>query len=331
MGSEPPRHAHSRAFGVVSEVELAWAGLHQFLRPILGLLDDLPAPQAAALRAALALDAGGSAERFAVYAGTLGLIAAAAEYEPLLCVVEDAHWLDVASAEALVFAARRLDAEPVAFLFAARARSARSRTASPPSRSCRSPTGPSEALLRSADSTVAGPTVATLLGLARGNPLALTELPRSLSARQLRASAPFSLPYACPIAAGGVPVPRPRALARCPRARWCRRPRVARRAAGAAFVRGVVLGLAEAETAGLVRLEAGSVSFRHPLVRAAAYQAAATAERLAAHRALAARSRRAATATGGLASRGRRRSEPTSGSRSSWRTWPSAPPVAAAW
>ncbi len=109
-----------RATGVESEAELPCAGLHQLLRPVLARLDELPPAQATALRAALAIDISGSTERFAVYVGTLGLLAAAAEHEPLLCLIEDAHWLDTVSAEALVFAARRLDAEPVAMLFAAR-------------------------------------------------------------------------------------------------------------------------------------------------------------------------------------------------------------------
>ena len=107
--------------GVESEAELPCAGLHQLLWPLLGALDALPSPQAAALRAALALDSGAATDRFAVYAGTLGLLAAAAEEQPLLCLVEDAHWLDTVSAEALTFAARRLTGERVAMLFAVRA------------------------------------------------------------------------------------------------------------------------------------------------------------------------------------------------------------------
>ena len=168
-----------------SEAELPCAGLHQLLRPVLGHLDDLPAPQAAALRAALAIDVGASTERFAVYVGTLGLLAAAAEHEPLLCLIEDAHWLDTVSAEALVFAARRLEAEPVAMVFAART-GERPFTAA----------ALSEVLLEPLDDAAGAELLATragdvtdeagqaLLRLAAGNPLALLELPASLTIDQ---------------------------------------------------------------------------------------------------------------------------------------------------
>ncbi len=109
-----------RATGVESEAELAYAGLEQLLRPLLGSLDALPPPQADALRVALALDAGGQAERLAVYLATLGLLAACAEDGPLLCLIEDAHWVDAVSADAMTFAARRTHAEAIAMVFTAR-------------------------------------------------------------------------------------------------------------------------------------------------------------------------------------------------------------------
>jgi hypothetical protein len=110
-----------RAEGVEAEAELAFAGLHQLVRPLLGRLDRLPALQRAALEAAFGVRDGVGGDRFLVAAGTLGLLAEAAEEQPLLCVVDDLQWLDRPSADALLFAARRLDAEPIAVLLAVRA------------------------------------------------------------------------------------------------------------------------------------------------------------------------------------------------------------------
>ena len=108
------------ARGVESEAELPFAALHQLLRPALGELDGLPAPQAAALRRALGLADGAAPERFLVFAGCLSLLSELAERRPVLCLVDDAHWLDEASADALRFVARRLGAEGIAMLFGAR-------------------------------------------------------------------------------------------------------------------------------------------------------------------------------------------------------------------
>ena len=106
--------------GVESEAELAFAGLHQLLWPVLGQVDGLPPPQATALRAAFGLEHARGEERFLVAVAVLGVLAEAAERRPVLCVLDDAHWLDEASAGALVFVARRLEAEGVVLLFAAR-------------------------------------------------------------------------------------------------------------------------------------------------------------------------------------------------------------------
>src|SRR5262245_6551398 len=107
------------AHGVESESELPFAGLHQLMRPAVGHIDQLPEPQAAALRAALGLEAGTARERFLVFAGCLSLLAELAVRRPVLCVVDDAPWLDSASAEALLFVARRVDAEGIVMLFGA--------------------------------------------------------------------------------------------------------------------------------------------------------------------------------------------------------------------
>src|SRR5262249_10353775 len=119
-----------RGVGIESEAELAFAGLHQVLGPVLGRLDRLPAPQASALRSAFALSEEPAGERFRVSLGVLGLLSAVAAERPLLCVVDDAQWLDQASADSLVFAARRLDADRLVLLFAARSGAARTFAAS---------------------------------------------------------------------------------------------------------------------------------------------------------------------------------------------------------
>src|SRR6188472_1200586 len=109
-----------RCVGIEAEHELPFAGMHQLVRPCLDLVDRLPAPQAAALRGALGLSFDGVSDRFLVSAGLLSLLAEACEERPVLCCVDDAQWLDQPSAEALVFAARRFQAEPIALLMAVR-------------------------------------------------------------------------------------------------------------------------------------------------------------------------------------------------------------------
>ena len=106
--------------GVEAEHALAFASLHQLLRPVLPLAADLPEPQRKALEHALAVSPGPAADRLAIGAATLGLLAAAAAELPVVCLLDDANWLDEASAEALVFAARRLGPERVAVVFAVR-------------------------------------------------------------------------------------------------------------------------------------------------------------------------------------------------------------------
>ena len=186
-----------RALGVESEVDIAFSGLHELLRPALASLDALAESQAGALRAALALgeDAGG--DRLAVYGGTLSLLAAVAEEQPLLCVIDDAHWLDDESAAALTFAARRLDADGIAILFGVR---------EPELRSFSTP-GLPELKLGALDSAAArellasrlpagaSPLVADQLAeVALGNPLALIELPAQLTPAQLIGAEPLQEP-----------------------------------------------------------------------------------------------------------------------------------------
>jgi AAA ATPase domain len=110
----------ARAVGVESEMELAFAGLHQLLTPMLDRLQRLPGPQRQALRTAFGLSSGSAPDRFVVGLAVLGLLADVAEEHPLVCLVEDEQWLDRASAQILAFVARRLVAESVALVFAAR-------------------------------------------------------------------------------------------------------------------------------------------------------------------------------------------------------------------
>src|SRR4051794_35975602 len=109
-----------RARGVESEVELAFAGLHELLGPALGALGRVPAPQAAALRAALGLESGPAAERHLVGAATLALLGALSEDRPVLVLVDDVQWFDAASAGVITFAARRLLADAVTVVFTLR-------------------------------------------------------------------------------------------------------------------------------------------------------------------------------------------------------------------
>src|SRR5882724_3506482 len=109
-----------RAVGVESEMELAFAALHQLCAPVDDFVDRLPAPQREALEITFGVSAGPAPDRFLVALAALSLFSEAAQERPLLCVIDDAQWLDRASAQVLAFVARRLLAEPVALVFAVR-------------------------------------------------------------------------------------------------------------------------------------------------------------------------------------------------------------------
>jgi DNA-binding CsgD family transcriptional regulator len=286
-----------RASGVETEVDLPFAGLDQLVRPVLPLAERLPGVQADALLGALGLAdpvrrpaEGVGADRFLVAAATLSLLSEVAEAGPVLCVIDDAQWLDRSSSEALAFAARRLEAEGVVLVAA-------TREAPWPGL----PTlrigglGPEDVaeLLRERGGDVAPDVRARLMEETGGNPLALVELAGSLSSGQL---------------AGADPLPRPlRLTSRVEQAFLARvrelpevtqtlllvaaaddttDPAVVFRAAA-----GLGVGpdaLEGAEQAGLARVDrTDGVVFRHPLVRAAVYQGATFTARTAAHRALA--------------------------------------------
>ena len=187
----------ARAAGVQSEMELAFAGLHQLCAPALDRLERLPAPQRDALRTAFGLSPGSAPDRFLVGLAVLNLLSDAAEEQPLICVVDDEQWLDRASAQVLAFVARRLEAESVGLVFAARVPS--DELAGLPELVVEGlPEADARALL---DSALAGPLDARvrdqIVAETRGNPLALLELPRGLTPAELAGG--FGLPGAVPL------------------------------------------------------------------------------------------------------------------------------------
>ncbi len=276
-----------RARGIESEAQIPFASLLELLRPALSVLDAIPAPQARALEGALALRPARAQERFAVGAATLSALAAYAEEGPLALLIDDGHWLDGSSAEALLFAIRRLVADPIAVVIAVRE--------DDPSLFAGAdlPTWRLGGLSRDeAAPLLEGltPTAAQRLhGATAGNPLALIALADDAHDLEL--------------APEGAPVLVSARVARAFLRRLGELDALARRAlvlaatsdtgdlpmlerAGARL--GIELSaLAAAETANLVTLDAGSVEFRHPLVRSAIYADASAEERRAAHRALA--------------------------------------------
>ncbi|NBH02264.1 ATP-binding protein, partial [Amycolatopsis sp. SID8362] len=192
----------ARAVGVESQMELAFAGVHQLCGPMMPHLDQLPGPQRDALAVAFGLTSGSTPDRFMVGLAVLSLLAAAAEEQPLVCVVDDAQWLDRVSAQTLAFVARRLLAEPVVLVFAVRGQAP---GADDPLKGLPElkvgglRDGDARALLDSAapgrlDERVRDRIVAET----RGNPLALLELPRGLTAAELAGG--FARPDARPLA-----------------------------------------------------------------------------------------------------------------------------------
>ena len=280
-----------RAVGVESEMELPYASLHQLCVPVLDRLEQLPGPQREALEIVFALSGGAAPDRFLVALGTLTLLSEVAEERPLLCIVDDAQWLDEASALTLAFVARRMLAEATGIVFAAR---------EPGEHLERLPAfelggladGDARALLESSvgfalDERVRDRVIAEM----HGNPLALAELPRGLTATRLHGE--LGLPSAGSLsdrieesfrrrldalpadtgefllAAAADPVGDPQLL-------WKACERL-----------GISPGAADAgETGGLLTI-GGRVVFHHPLVRSAVYRAAAPDRRRAAHLALA--------------------------------------------
>ncbi len=268
---------------IESEAELPFAGLQALLGRLLVRLPEIPEPQARALRAALALESTAQTNRLAVYAGALSLFGVAAEGVPLLVVVDDAHWLDRPSAEALTFVARRLTAESLALLFAVRESEGTDLGIALPTIELEplEVAASMELLHDRFGSTIERKVARHLVEATGGNPLALLEVAALLDEgeRVGRKPLPDYLPASESVertvrrALRGLPPEARRALL------------VA--AASDSATGGDLAALEPAEEAGLVRIHAGAVAFRHPLVRSAIYHAASVDERRAAHRTLA--------------------------------------------
>jgi DNA-binding CsgD family transcriptional regulator len=279
----------ARVAGVESEMELAFAALQQLCAPMLDKLAGLPDPQRDALGVAFGLNAGAAPDRFLVGLAVLSLLSGAAEQQPLLCVIDDAQWLDRASAQALAFVARRLLADPVALVFATREPGEEFRGL-PELLVGGLGDGDAQELL---SSVIRGPLDERvrdrIVAETRGNPLALLELPRGVPGVSSVSGVP------------GVPG-LPGRIEESFRRRLEVLPAATRRlmlvaAAEPAGDPGLVWRAAErlgigaeavapAADAGLLTI-GERVTFRHPLVRSAVYRAASAADRRAAHQALA--------------------------------------------
>ncbi|MDT5361374.1 MAG: hypothetical protein QOC69_3136, partial [Mycobacterium sp.] len=282
----------ARVAGAEADVELAFAGLQQLCAPLLNHLDELPEPQREALNVAFGRGVGATPDRFLVGLAVLSLIAAAANDKPLLCIIDDAQWLDQVSVQTLGFVARRLMAEPVALVFAVRDGGADGLAGLPELAISGLSDGDARELL---DSVMVGgidPRVRDrIVAETRGIPLALLEVPRSVSATEL---------------AGGFWISGKRSSAAAIEEDFVRRiqalpadtQRLLLVAAAepvgdaALFLRaGARLGipvdaLGPAEAAGVIEF-GPRMRFHHPLMRSAAYRAADLSDRRAVHRALA--------------------------------------------
>jgi DNA-binding CsgD family transcriptional regulator len=280
----------ARAAGVQSEMELPFAGLHQLCAPMLDHLEHLPLPQRDALRTVFGVSAGPAPDRFLVGLAVLGLLSEVAEEQPLICLVDDEQWLDHASAQALGFVARRLDAEPVGLIFAAREPS--DDVAAVPELVVGGlPEGDAHALL---DAVITGSLDARvrdqIVAEARGNPLALLELLRGftpaelaggfglLGAGRLSRTIEESFRRQLDVLPAGT-----RRLLRLAAADPLGDPSLLWHAAERLAI-GTDAATAAVD-AGLIEFGA-RVRFRHPLVRSVAYRSASLRERQDAHRAL---------------------------------------------
>ena len=284
-----------RGSGIESEAELPFAGLHLLLKPALDRIGALPGPQRRALSAAFGLGEGDAGDPFLVGMGVLSLLAELAETQPLLCLVDDIQWLDRPSASALLFAARRLDREGIVMVFAARDDPSAVPTLGIPDLPLRGLDPESAAaLLDDRGVSLTTGLRDRLIAETQGNPLALLELPAVLSASTAQHGdtlRPGPMPLTSRVldAFGhqlrSLPGPT-LTLLLVAAAEDTGELGVVLRAG--AELGASVAALQPAEARGLVSLAGGTLQFRHPLIRAAAYHAAPLSQRIAAHRALAA-------------------------------------------
>ena len=280
-----------RASGVQSEMELAFAGLHQLVAPMVDRLERLPDPQRDALRTAFGVSPGSAPDRFLIGLAVLGLLSDVAEERPLICVVDDEQWLDRASAQVLAFVARRVEAESVGLVFAARVVS--DELAGLPELVVEGlREDDARALL---DSVLTGPLDARvrdqIVAETGGNPLALLELPRGVTPAELAGG--FGLPGAVPVSKSIEESFRRRLAALPPDTRRLLQLAAADPVGEPSLVWRAAERLAIGTEAATPAVEAGliefgaRVRFRHPLVRSAAYRSASLEERQDVHRALA--------------------------------------------
>jgi DNA-binding CsgD family transcriptional regulator len=281
------------AVGVESEMELAYSGLHQLCSPVLDHLDRLPQPQRDALAIVFGLSSGPPPDRFLVALATLTLLDEVAKDDPLACVVDDAQWLDQASAQVLAFVARRLLAEPIALVCAARTGTGDAVLAGLPAL----PVGGLGAedarslLLTKVTGPIDTEVVDQIVAESHGNPLALLELPHTWTSLDLAGGygVPDSLPVSSKVEQSYI-----QRLASLPQetqqllllaaAEPLGDPRLLE---AAAAVLGIDMAAAvPAIAAGLLRLDS-RVEFAHPLVRSATYRSAVPDQRQRVHRALA--------------------------------------------
>ena len=282
-----------RAAGVESEMELAYNGLHQLCAPMFDHLERLPQPQRTALETVFGRSEGPAPDRFLVGLATLTLFADAAEHQPLVCIVEDAQWLDQVSAQILAFVARRVLAERLTIVCAARTGTGDEVLAGLPELSLGglSDTDALALLLENLHGPLDAAVCQQIVAESRGNPLALVELPRTWSAVELAGG--FGLPEGLPVT-GRIEASYGRRLHRLPSdtqllvlaaaAEPVGDPALLRRAADS-----LEIDMAAAEAAadaGLLTIR-GRVQFAHPLVRSTAYRTAAAHDRHRVHRALA--------------------------------------------
>ncbi len=275
-----------------SESELPFAGVADLMRPILHLIDRIPEPQAEALSGAIALGPPTPGDRFAVAAATLSMLASAAERRPLLAIVDDAHWLDAPSREAVVFSGRRLSTEGVVLILAMR-----DRPWLAPSQLTRMPLSglsgaAADALVDRARPHVSAEVRDRLVAETGGNPLAILESLAALNEEELTGRVPLTRPI--PLGANteaafseqvlDLSEPTRRALLLAAASDSADLFEAGRALAAAGLA---TFNLEPAERRGLIALESGWVEFKHPLVRSATYQLHRPDERRAAHRAIA--------------------------------------------
>lgn len=278
-----------RVLGVEAEAAVPYAGLHTLLRPVLNGLRELPERQARAIRVALGQDEEGATDALAVYSGVLALLAEAAWQEPLVVVVDDAHWLDAETVQAIGFAARRIAEESIGILFGARSGEGFELRGVPELVVGGIDAAAANALISRARPGVPPEVARAVREEAAGNPLALLELPRALEESVLSGERAIDGGVSLSAALEHAFLRRSEQLTEAGRealllAAACGEDDVE-------IIRGLGSrlseGLDEAQRVALLKQDRGRLDFWHPLVRSAVYSGATEGARRAAHRALA--------------------------------------------